>query len=217
VTIIIREAEASRLDFAAIYADRPEAAKRLRLSDLEFGGPEVQKAFGTLKPVDLAVDYAFDPATQLLTLSEFSVHGDGFGDLEITAVIRGTLEELWSDDDDPSDSKILISAVRLRFANKGVLQGLFDIVSSGRFGSQKEAAAERVRAGFTESAAALKDLGVPASSVDSLVAFIRDFPSPQRPITVSADPAEPVPLSALRPSDGGFRQTLERLNLTITY
>lgn len=219
VTITVREAEASRLDFAAIYAGRPEATKRLRLSQLEFGGPAVEQAFGSLKPVDLAVDYAFDPATELMTLSEFSVQGDGFGDLRATAVMRGTLDELWSDDDDLSDSKILVSNIRLRFEDKGLLQGFFDAVTSGQFlyGPQKEAAAERVRAGFTGRAAALTDIGVPAPAVDSLVAFIRDFPSPRRPITVSADPAEPIPLSALHPSDDRFRQTLERLNLTIAY
>lgn len=222
MTLAIREADLSRLDFAAIYAGRPEATKTMHLAGMELGGPDVQRAFGTLKPFDIDVDYAFDPATQIMTLSQFSVRGDGFGDLRAAAVLQGTLDELWSDDDDLSNSKIVLHSLDLRFVDGGALQGFFDAVASAAYawGPEKDAAAERIRTGSADKAAALADVGVPAPSVAHLVAFIHDFPSPRKPLSLFARPAKPVSLAQLArisPGDPDSKALIGSLNLTIDY
>jgi hypothetical protein len=79
------------------------------------------------------------------------------------------------------------------------------------------AAVDDLKREISANLARWPSFGVPRPAVEALAAYVGDLPSPRRPITISATPSTPIPLVRLDPTDPGLRQTMERLNLVITY
>jgi hypothetical protein len=202
-----------RLDFVRIYDGRLPDAITLHIQNIVLGGDSLPPGLG---PIDFIVDYDLDARAKIFTLRELTLRGPTLGELTLSGEVEG-----YSLPDDggfwPAEDQ---DAVRLRqFRLRAVDRGFISTLLLGQFPSERDlqAAVDDVKSDMSANLARWPAFGVPKPAVEALTAYVGDLPSPQRPITISAAPSTPIPVTRLDPSDARLRQTMERLNLVVAY
>ncbi|WP_395677924.1 hypothetical protein [Inquilinus sp.] len=211
-SISIAQITADRLDFERIYNGQLPDAITLDMQDVVI---RTRDGFSILGTFDVSADYDLDVRTKVFTLKELTLRGSSIGEVSLSGEIEGySLPHhggFWPDDAD--QETIRLRRVRLHAIDGGFLStAIFGLSGPGG-----PAAIDDVKREITANLATWPEFGVPGPAVAAMTAFVGDLPSPRRPITISATPSTPVPVSRLDPSDPGLRQAMERLNLVVTY
>lgn len=211
-SISIAQITVDRLDFERIYNGQLPDAVTLRMQDIVI---RTRDGFSILGTFDVAAEYDLDVRSKVFTLKELTLRGPALGELTLSGEIEGySLPDhggFWPDDAD--QETIRLRRVRLHAVDGGFL----GTAVFGLSGPGGPAAVDDVKREMSANLARWPDFGVPRPAVEALTAFVQDLPSPRRPITISATPSTPVPVSRLDPSDPGLRQAMEGLNLVVTY
>lgn len=217
VTVSVEEVTITKLDFAAAYEGKPSNAMVAQAKGISVDSPEAAAVLGSdAKSFDLAIDYAFDPATRQFTLNEFTLRGDSLGELALTGVLDGVSPD--SATEALRHGTASLRSIELHFENKGIIDRVLAFATAS--GEDPEAAIEQGRSQAVLGMAALAAVGVPEAAVKSLMAFAQDFPTPKGPITISAEPAAPVPLAqfaTIQPGDAKSMDLVQSLNVTVSY
>jgi hypothetical protein len=202
-----------RLDFDRVYSGRLPDAVTLRVQDIVLRGDGLPSG---LSPFDFIADYDLDVRAKVFTLRELTLRSASLGELTVSGEVEGySLPAdggFW-----PVENQ---DAVRLRqFRLRAVDRGFISTLLLGQFPSERDlqAAVDDVKSEMSANLARWPAFGVPKPAVEALTAYVGDLPSPQRPITISAAPSTPIPVTRLDPFDARLRQTMERLNLVVSY
>lgn len=204
---------ADRIDFDRIYRGRVPDAIALRVQDIVIRDDKLPSGLG---PFDFIADYDLDARAKVFVLRELTLRGASLGELTLSGEVEGYVLPdhggFWPDADD--QKTIGLRRFRLRAVDKGFIRTALLGQSSERDG---RAALDDLKGEISANLARWPDFGVPKPAVEALMAFIGDLPSPRRPITISAAPATPIPLTRLYPTDPRLRQTMDAVNLIVTY
>jgi hypothetical protein len=218
-TVTIDEITFDKLDFAKAYDGKPSDTLTAQATGISIDNPEVKAVLGE-DPFDLAVDYALDPATKQFTLTQFSISGDALGEL----TLDGALDGISTDDPaaaaDPTQmlGTASLRKIKLHFDNKGIIDKVMAFAATQ--GQDPKAAVEQGKSQAVLGMAALSAFGVPEAAVKSLMGFVQDFPAPKGPLTISMDPAAPVPLAqfaTLKPGEAASMDLVKSLNVAVSY
>jgi hypothetical protein len=204
---------AERLDFGRIYDGRLPDAVTLRVQDILLRGDGMPSSVG---PFDFITDYDLDVRAKVFTLRELTLRGASLGELTLSGEVEGyslpAHGGFWPVTDQDA---VRLRQIRLRAVDRGFIgMLLLGQTSSGR---DVQAAVDDVKSDMSANLGRWPGFGVPKPAVEALTAYVGDLPSPRRPIMISAAPAMPIPVNWLDPFDPRLRQTMERLNLVITY
>jgi hypothetical protein len=223
-----------RIDFTRAYAGLPPLTLSARLDGIAYNQPPQSGNAAiryynrlTQKPFGIALDYAFDPASRVLTLKDFTMQGERLGRLSLTAEIGDVDPALLDPLHTPWPATV--PAVSLRDAtayldNQGLIErfALMSILNALPGGTEhpEQAVAQAKTAAVAWIQATLAD-SLPGASVTALTGFIQDLPQPKRPVTMAAHPATPVSVPALLLGERRPGQTeaelIRDLGLTVTY
>lgn len=202
-----------RLDFDRVYSGRLPDAVTLRVQDIVLRGDGMPTSIG---PFDFIADYDLDVRAKVFTLRELTLRGASLGELALSGEVEGyslpAHGGFWPVDDQDA---VRLRRIRLRAVDRGFI-GAFLL---GRSSSERDvqAAVDDVKSDMSANLARWPAFGVPKPAVEALTAYVGDLPSPRRAITISAEPATPIPVNRLDPFDPRLRQTMEHLNLVVAY
>ena len=205
---------ADRIDFDRIYNGRIPDAITLRVQDIVIRDDKLPSGLG---PFGFIADYDLDARAKVFMLRELTLRGASLGELTLSGEVEGYILPdhggFWPDVDD--QKTIGLRRFRLRAVDRGFIRtALLGQSSPERDG---RTAVDDVKREISANLARWPGFGVPRLAVEALTAFVQDLPSPRRPITINATPSTPIPLARLDPTDPRLRQTMDRLNLVVTY
>lgn len=211
-SISIAQITVDRLDFERIYNGQLPDAVTLRMQDIVI---RTRDGFSILGTFNVAADYDLDVRAKVFTLKELTLWGPALGELTLSGEVEGySLPDHGGFWPDAADQE----TIRLRrFRLHAVDGGFLSMAVFGLSGPGGQAAIDDVKSDISANLARWPSFGVPRPAVEALTAYVGDLPSPRRPITISAEPSTPIPLSRLDPFDARLRQTMERLNLVVVY
>lgn len=217
-TVSIEELSFDKLDFAKAYDGKPSDTLTGQATGISIDNPEVKAVLGE-EPFDVAIDYALDAASKQFTLTEFQLSGDSLGELSLD----GALDGVSATDPAAADPSQLLGTaslrkIKLHFENKGIIDKVIAFATAQ--GEDPKAAIEQGKSQAVLGMAALSAIGVPEAAVKSLMSFAQDFPAPKGPLTISIDPAAPVPLAQLatiKPGDAKSMDLVKSLNVAVSY
>ncbi|MGK9165168.1 hypothetical protein KXR53_02665 [Inquilinus limosus] len=219
-TISIAEVTLDKLDFTKAYDGKPSDTLVAQAKGISIDNPEAQKFFGDAKSFDLVVDYALDAASKQFTLNQFQLSGDALGQLALTGAFDGISADDAGTAADPSQlfGTASLRKIKLHFENKGIIDKAMAFAAAQ--GEDPKAAVEQGKSQAVLGMAALSAFGVPEIAVKSLMSFVQDFPAPKGPLTISIDPAAPVPLAqfaTIKPGDAKSMDLVKSLNVAVSY
>ncbi len=196
-TVKIEKVTVDEVDFDRLKTDKDEIPRFARLKiegmtgDDEMSG--MLQQFGVPKaPVDLALDYRFDPATQVLTLNKLELGLRGQGTLVASLVLEGISDKASEAADDKDKSRLRTAS--LQYTDIGLLAQLLPAVAKQQ-GSAPEALIAMAVAPVGAFAASQGPDTTKA--LDAIVSFVGDWKKPQGPLKLSITPATSASLADL--------------------
>jgi hypothetical protein len=221
-----------RIDFKRFYADELPMTLAVRAEGILFTPPLGSAA--TLyqmkliqKPVEVALDYDYDVAADMLTLRDFTFRGEHIGHLTVTASLHGFNPDKISSRSLPSEeilSDVALNALAVDFDNQGMIEAYALLPTLTSLPNGDEDPEGAIAAAKTQAMAALVVLtaaGVPKDSVTALGRFIQAMPQPRGPFHLAIAPKPPLTVAELAaaPPDepGKLAALIKRLNLTVSY
>lgn len=140
---------------------------------------------------DVALDYALDPATQILQINGLSVDFKGLGALELSAAVGGIAQEAFLNPQMAAFSASL-NSLTATYTDDSFVQRIMTL------GASEEGKTEEqfLQDSLAELDALQAEAGASGGVLDPLSAFLRDYQSPA-PLTATFSPAAPVPVLSL--------------------
>ncbi|WP_395677925.1 hypothetical protein [Inquilinus sp.] len=218
-TVSIEELTVDKLDFAKAYDSKPSNTLTAQATGISIDNPQVKAVLGE-EPFNVAVDYALDEATKQFTLTQFELSGDSLGALSLDGALDGIASADPATATDPAQllGTASLRKIKLHFENKGIIDKVIAFATAQ--GEDPKTAIEQGKSQAVLGMAALSAIGVPEAAVKSLMAFAQDFPAPKGPLTITMDPAAPVPLAqfaTIKPGDAASMDMVKSLNVAVSY